>query len=247
MKKLILFTCFLLLLPVYVVLAQKEPGVLRVRFDDRHPLTIAVNDRRFPKVAGSLTIGDLPRRRNHLDVYEYRAYKDGGGHAKLVFSGRVRIRPGMATYCIVERSSGRVKIYTREHAGGNDYSDPVFDGGRTAAPAPPASTETESPQQLQSPATPLSTDNMKMLEAQVNILITDADKDEFLQRSLAGSSVQTQQVRKMLSWFGSEKGKLFFAKWVYSQVSDPDQFLSVLDDAFIYESSRQELRDYINP
>src|SRR5690606_8753392 len=121
--------------------------------------------------------------------------KDGGGHAKLVFSGRVRVRSGMVTYCIVERSSGRVKIYTREPAGGNDYSDPVFDGGRIVpAPSVPAGTQ-------QSLAIPLSADSLKKLEKEINILITDADKDEFLQQALTGLSVQTEQVRKMLSWF----------------------------------------------
>jgi len=222
--------------------AQREPGVLRVRFDDRHPLTVAVNDRRFPKIAGSLTIGDLPRRRSYLDVYEYRAYKDGGGHARLVFSGKVRVRPGMVTYCIVERTTGRVKIYTREPVAANDYSDPLFDQG-SALPLPPAAAQTEpSPQPRISP---LSADSMKILEQETIVHITDADKGVFLQQALSDKSVQTAQVRKMLSWFGSETSRLEFAKWAYDHVSDPDVFLS-LQDVFIYENSREELEQYIS-
>lgn len=247
---------FLALLPVLLsspVLAQRATGVLRVRFDDRSPAVVAVNGRHFQKSGRAFTIGDLPRGRSYVKVYAFRAYRDGGGgHARLVYEGKVRIHPGIVTYCIVERNTGRVLIYFRDPGGAGSYHDPDFDdpaaAPETVAPATresgPAATD-----KRRTPGAPgrqtLSAADIKELEKQVNGHIADEDKLRLMQELLEELSVSTAQVKEMLSWLGAETTRLEFAIWAYGRVTDPQQYHQ-LTAAFIYDSSKETLSSYIN-
>jgi len=248
----------LLLLPG-VLLAQRAAGVLRVRFDDRSPVTIAVNGRHFQKAGRALTIGDLPRGRSYVKVYAFRAYKEGGGgHAKLVYAGNIRIRPGMVTYCIVERSTGRALIYTRDPGGSNTYYDPEFDDNTTQPsstappPLPTPSAGDEAPAAAADrmaaadpPRQPFLNKEMKDLQKRVDDRIAGPDKLLELQDALAEKSVTTAQVKQMLSWLGYEPTRLEFAKWAYDHVSDPQQYPQIAA-VFTYESSKEDFSRYIS-
>ncbi len=215
------------------LLAQREPGILRVRFDDQHPLTIAVNEKRFPKVATSLTVGDLPPKRHTVDVYEFREYKDGGGQAKLMFSGRLKVRSGEVTYCIVERQTGRIKVYSREIAEDGSYWDPLFD-----VTTPKATPKQSSDRVVRSN---LKEAQLKELEQEISSIISDEDKMAFLRDGLTEKSLTTAQLKTLLKGLGSETTRLEFAKWAYPNVSDPENFVDLFD-LFVYDRSKEELR-----
>lgn len=126
MKKLLL-TTILVLLAVATVFAVpfRQRSVLRIRLSDNRPLTVVIDGRNFDRRGTSITIGDLPAGRHSVRIYSYRPYRDGGGgHARLLYSGTIRTRPGTITYCILDRNSGALGIRVRE------LDDSYFYNGR---------------------------------------------------------------------------------------------------------------------
>ncbi|RYZ36375.1 MAG: hypothetical protein EOP49_32645, partial [Sphingobacteriales bacterium] len=91
--KRILVLVLTLLLSVPAIYAQKSNrSVMRIRLSNGAPLMVTINGRDFKKIGRSITIGDIPRKRQYIQVYRYRAYADGqGGKAELAYSGNVKI------------------------------------------------------------------------------------------------------------------------------------------------------------
>jgi hypothetical protein len=244
---------FLMWIPALIsfqVSAQPATGTLRVRFDDYAQLTVAVNGRHFPRTGRTLTIGDLPSGRHHAKVYWYRAYKEGGGNAKLIYADRIRIRPGTTTYCIIEKNTGRAQVYTRE---GVSAYDPDFDETAAAAPAAQESdaggggmaTASARADISSSSIPPLAAEEMKALEKRVSNHVADEEKLALLQQELGSRVLSTVQVKEMLFWLGAETNRLEFAKWAYSRTRDRELYDQVAA-ALVYERSKEELRSYIS-
>ncbi len=108
MKKiLVLVLSFFLFL--HTASAQKsDRSTMRIRLSDGTPLLLTINGRDFKKTGRSITIGDIPRKRQDFRIYRFRPYADGrGGKAELVFSGRVKIEKGSTYDCVVDVREGK--------------------------------------------------------------------------------------------------------------------------------------------
>lgn len=194
--------------------AQKN--VLKVRSDDDAPITIAINDRYYEKVAREITIGDLPAGRHQLKVYEYKAYRDEqGGKAKLLFSGSVKVRRDAITTCVVNPAGGEMFVQSKR------FDDAVPDGKDGINKA-----------------------DVRRLQDKVKDAETDTERLKLMQASLSKLNYTTAQVAGMMQWLDFDDSRLQFAKWAYSNTVDKTRYAD-LEKEFTMQSNRDEFRQFL--
>ena len=100
MQKIILILfAVLFAIPTY---AQPERSLLKIRDQDGRMITAEINGRRYEKVARMLTFNDLPTRNHSLRLYVVRRARSGKKTARLIYSGRIRTKPGKIYYVTVD-------------------------------------------------------------------------------------------------------------------------------------------------
>lgn len=228
MKK--LFTIIILLLATVTTFAR-ERSALNIRFTDGREILVTIDGRRYQRHAASLTFGNLPSGWHDLRVYEYIQYTNGGGRAKLLYVGSVRVKPGKIAYCVVDPYAKRmrVRVEDKDHAyvdyGDNNGTD---DGSI----------------QDDFDNSGVKRKDLQDLKALVADRVTDTDKLKLMKSVLANKHYGTQDVRTMMEWLNFEASRLDFAKWSYDRVTDVHDYWKIEGD-FTYNSSKDEFNTYI--
>lgn len=65
-------------------------------------------------------------------------------------------------------------------------------------------------------------------------------------RVISVNSMNTRQILNICNLFSYETNRLEFAKFAFSHCVDPNKFY-LIDEVFLYESSKEELHEFINP
>lgn len=221
-----LFTCF-----TTAFAGSRERSIVTITLSDNAPLVVSVNGRNYNKHGRSITISDLPKGRHDLKVYEYLEYRKGGGRAKLLYSGRVKIAAGTINYCEVDIQTGELRVKTAELAAISTTTAPA----RTAA-----ATGNKVWQQ----GGKLSEQEMDDLQIQVAEKPTDIEKLKLVKSALDKKTFDTKQVRFMAGWFTFEDSKLDFIEWAYSRTTDKTEYAK-LEDIFTIERNKDDFRAYL--
>lgn len=225
-----LFTIIILLLATVATFAR-ERSALNIRFTDGREILVTIDGRRYQRHAASLTFGNLPAGWHDLRVYEYIQYANGGGRAKLMYVGSVRVKPGKIAYCVVDPYAKRmrVRVEDKDHAY-IDYGDNNgTDDGSTQDDFDNSGVKRK---------------DLQDLKALVADRITDTDKLKLMKSVLANKHYGTQDVRAMMEWLNFEASRLDFAKWSYDRVTDVHDYWKIEGD-FTYSSSKDEFNTYI--
>src|SRR5690606_6093471 len=69
-----------------------------------------INNRRFEKINTRLIIGQLPKGRNRIQVYEISESRNGRRKATPVYYGTIKMKAGMNYYGIINPRNGRMKM-----------------------------------------------------------------------------------------------------------------------------------------
>lgn len=238
-----------LLLSVPALYAQKSNrSVMRIRLSNGGPLLVTINGRDFKKVGRSITIGDIPRKRQYIQVYRYRAYADGaGGKAELVYSGNVKIQKGGTYDCVVDLNTRKFRLKEvstlqplpqlpppdkrrmqplDESANGqtqdNTNEEVVLD-------MPPDRTVSARLQPLKNAMDKVEADSKKLAEAK---------------KFITNNSVTSAEVKAIAEWIFFDDNRLLFVKAAYARVSDKANFNSV-GEVFTLEDSRKAFEDFM--
>lgn len=100
MQKIILMLfAILFAIPTY---AQRERSLLKVRDQAGRMITAEINGRRYDKVSKMLTFKDLPPRNHSLRLYVVTRTRSGQRKARLIYTGRLRTKPGKIYYVTVD-------------------------------------------------------------------------------------------------------------------------------------------------
>lgn len=205
-----------------------QRSVLEIRTNDHEPIVVSVDNRYYDRHGRTITIGNLPRGWHDLRVYEYLEYKKGGGRAKLLYTGRIRIDAGTVTHCVVDKQTGRMRIRTM------DMEDAYLDY--------------DQPDNNDVPGTSsniLTDKDLTDLKARTDDRITDTEKLKLMKSVLAERTYYSVQVRRMMEWLTFEDSKLDFAKWSYDRALDKQDYWK-LEDLFTFSSSKDEFNEYIS-
>lgn len=228
MSRLVYTLLFIITAFVPATAQYSQRSVLEIRTNDHEPIVVSVDNRYYDRHGRTITIGNLPRGWHDLRVYEYLEYKKGGGRAKLLYTGRIRIDAGTVTHCIVDKQTGRMRIRTM------DIEDAYLDY--------------DQPDNNDVPGTNsniLTDKDLTDLKARVDDRITDTEKLKLMKSVLGERTYYSVQVRRMMEWLTFEDSKLDFAKWSYDRALDKQDYWK-LEDLFTFSSSKDEFNEYIS-
>lgn len=224
-------------------MAQRS-STLVVQMHDNSPLTLTINDRQYNKQGTRLTIANLPPGRHYLKVYEYKPYRDEqGGHAKLVYSGTVRVKKNTYNIAVVDPTSRSLRLQTSE---GNTPISNAAPANEAPTTAPSGNTNNiivNTPQAAPGSSTyPQSA--LKNLQQKVQAKETDTERMKLLRASLNGKQLSTAQIRAVLSWLSFEASRLEMAKWAYPIATDKTEY-AALENIFQDGQSQADFREFM--
>lgn len=204
-------------------------SVLEIRLSDKSPLVVTIDGRQYNKHGRSITIGNLPKGKHSIRIYEFLEYKRGGGRAKLLFTGTIKVDAGTYNYCVVDVKTQDMRVRTMDleyaYVDYDDYgssdSIAVGDNGGT-----------------------LSAKDLNDLKTRADGRITDTEKLKLLKSVLSDYTYSSAQVRTITGWLAFEDSKLNFAKWSYDKVTDKQDYWK-LEDIFTYSTSKDEFNKFI--
>lgn len=205
----------------------RERSMLEVSLSDNSPLVITIDGRQYNKYGTKLTIGDLPRGWHDLTVYEYLEYKKGGGRARTVYTGRVRVKPGEFMSCVVDPRTQRISVRTM------DMADRQISLAEDTEPMPDVVPGG------------LNVNEVNTLYDKVANLKTDINKLKLLKKELVGEQYAVGQLMMMMDWLAFESSRVDLAKWSYNRVVDKENYRDIIAD-FEMDTSKKELEQYIN-
>lgn len=212
-----------------------QRSVLEIRMNDHEPIVVSVDGRYYNKHGRTITIGNLPKGWHDLRVYEYLEYRKGGGRAKLLYTGRIRIEPGTVTACVVDRQTGRMRTRTMDIEDAYlDYDQPDNDDRYN-----------DDNDRHDRNSNILNNQDLNDLKARVEDRITDTEKLKLMKSVLEQRRYYSVQVRTMMEWLAFESSKLDFAKWSYDRALDKQDYWK-LEDVFTFSSSKDEFNQYIS-
>ena len=213
-------------------------STLRIRLSDGSPLLITVNGRDFKKIGRAITIGDLPGKRQDIQVYKYRMFADGkGGKAELAFSGRIKIEKGNTYDCVVDLKTNKFRM---KHVS-SLQALPSPDAGPMQAPNGTAVDDT--PLEL-----PVTTEvDSKLLPLQKSMTAEDADSKKLTLalNYINTNKVNTQDVTNIASWIFFDDNRMKFVKEAYNKVVDKNNFDAV-GKVFTMDESKKEFSEFIS-
>lgn len=73
----------------------------------------------------------------------------------------------------------------------------------------------------------------------------DSDKVSVIKQQLRNTMVTSEQIKILIETLNYDKDRLDVAKYAYSRCADPNNYF-VIYPSFQFQSSAQELRDYIS-
>ncbi|WP_162902950.1 DUF4476 domain-containing protein [Taibaiella koreensis] len=250
MKRIIVLALAILCFLPAVFAQRSDRSTLRIRLSDGGPLLVTINGRDFRKIGRSITIADIPRKRQNMQVYRYRAYADGkGGKAELVYSGTIKVQKGSTYDCIVD--IGTRKFRMLEVASLQPLAQqPPFDPRRDQPLGQDEGTATDNSQPV-ADDTPMEMPPDRTVSARLQPLKTAMDKEDADSKKLAearkfiaANSVTSAEVTNIAGWIFFDDNRLTFAKAAYARVSDKQNFASV-GSVFTLPESKKDFEDFL--
>lgn len=225
-------------------------SIIRIRLSDGSPLMVTINGRDFGKIGRSLTIGDIPGKRQNLQVYKYRRYADGkGGKAELTFSGDIKIQKGSTYDCIVDVVSRKFRM--KEVASLAALPAPVpmnrngmqtLNQGQDAET--PAAVQEDDNGDLALPVAVEVRPELLPLKKSMESVDADSKKLSLAVAFINKNKVNTADVTNIANWIFFDDNRMKFVKQAYGSVSDKNNYATV-SSVFTLQQSKKEFEDFL--
>lgn len=221
---------------------RSDRSVMRIRLSDNSPLMVTINNRDFKKVGRTVTIGDIPRKRQSIQVYKFRPYADGnGGKAELVYSGTVKIQKGGTYDCVVDTRNRKFRM--RQVRSLQPIAAAVNSGPRNTPAIQNKGPESEEavfelPPDRSVPA------HLQSLKKSMDKEDADSKKLSVAQQYVASNNVNTQEVQQIADWIFFDDNRLLFVKSAYAKVSDKQNF-GRLAGIFTLDESKKDFDSFM--
>ncbi|PSK94526.1 DUF4476 domain-containing protein [Taibaiella chishuiensis] len=232
---------------------RSDRSMMRIRLSDGTPLLLTINGRDFKKTGRSITIADIPRKRQDLQIYRFRPYADGrGGKAELVFSGRVKINKGSTYDCVVDV---RERRFMMQEVGSlppldnrppfNQRRDQPIGSNANNDDAPYTADNAEQGSDLGMPPSEQVSSRLQTLKTAMDRVDADSKKLAEARKFIEQNSVTAAEVSSIAGWIFFDDNRLTFVKQAYAKVSDKANFKSEVGTVFTLASSQQEFDDFM--
>lgn len=248
MKK-ILFLALSFFLFLNAATAQRsDRSTMRIRLSDGTPLLLTINGRDFKKTGRSITIGDIPRKRQNFQIYRFRPYADGrGGKAELVYSGTVKISKGATYDCVVDVRER--KFMMKEVGSLAPIDRPPFNPRRDQPIGNNNGDEdqyaaTENTDIAMPPSHDVSS-RLQALKTAMDRVDADSKKLAEAKKFVTQNSVTAAEVKSIAGWLFFDDTRLVFVKQAYPKVSDKENFNAEAGSVFTLPASKSEFDGFM--
>ncbi|MFT4061353.1 MAG: DUF4476 domain-containing protein [Edaphocola sp.] len=243
MKK-VMFLWAVLVAAFNMAVAQGNKSTLRVRLSDGSPLLVTINGRDFKKIGRSLTIADIPRKRQNIQVYKWRPYANGGGgKAELTYSGTIKIEKGSINDCIVDVAKHKLRLFkvaTLQPLPPAPQPSPQRDRPLADADNAPVNEDIT----LAMPPDRSVSPKLAALKNTMDAVDADSKKLAEARKFVAANPVTSADVKAIAGWIFFDDNRLAFVKSSYGRVSDKANFAAVAD-VFTLDDSRKSFNDFL--
>lgn len=249
MKKILVLVLSFFLFVNAASAQRSDRSTMRIRLSDGTPLLLTINGRDFKKTGRSITIGDIPRKRQDLQIYRFRPYADGrGGKAELVYSGRVKINKGSTYDCVVDVRER--KFMMKEVSSLPAIERPPFNPRRDQ---PTANDNSQDEEQYAATdntdiAMPPSHDvssRLQPLKTAMDRVEADSKKLAEAKKFISQNNVTAAEVKSIAGWLFFDDTRLSFVKSAYPKVSDKEHFEAEAGSVFTLAGSKSEFDDFM--
>lgn len=251
MKKILVLALSLFLCFNVAVAQRSDRSTMRIRLSDGTPLLLTINGRDFKKTGRSITIGDIPRKRQDFQVYRFRPYADGrGGKAELVFSGRVKIQKGSTYDCVVDVRERKFMMKEVSSLPPLDNRPPFNarrdqpignDAEAYASSGAPADNNTD----IAMPPSHEVSGRLQALKTAMDRVEADSKKLAEAKKFVDQNGVTSAEVSDIAGWLFFDDTKLTFVKQAYSKVSDKANFAGEVGAVFTLPASKQDFDNFM--
>lgn len=234
------------LLSLNFVFAQKnDRSAMRIRLSDGSPLLVTINGRDFKKTGRSITIGDIPRKRQDIQVYRFRPYADGnGGKAELVYSGTIKLVKGSTYDCIVDL--GTRKFRMKEVSSLAPLAErPPFNPNQSQPVAQNSGNAGNEEVTLDMPPDRTVSSRLQPLKTAMDKTDADSKKLAEARKFIQQNTVTSEEVKQIAGWMFFDDNRMLFVKQAYARVSDKNNFTTVAE-VFTLTESKKEFNSFLN-
>jgi hypothetical protein len=241
MKKLIITLA--ICIGVLSARAGYMPSELTIRMWDYSVISLVFDGQIYDQYNTTYKLTGIDPGNHLLKVYRYYTNPQGGlsPYPKMVFSGYIKIKPGMSVDAMINNYAHFVILHEvslmphGNHYGhynnngphpGNNYNANDYDNNYYYTSPGMNSYEF---MELKSIVSNTSFDNSKLA---------------ICKQAISSNTVSSSQVFELMSLLSFESSKLELAKFAYYYVVDKNRFY-VVNNAFSFSSSIDELNDFI--
>jgi hypothetical protein len=205
-------------------------------------LSIIVDDRRYDRVTGAITLDDLSAGYHQVKVYEEKNLKRNGrrqDRARFIYSSRILIKP-YHHVSIAVRPSGEVDIMEQQisQRGRDDRNgrpgygdrDDRWNDGRPGSGRPGYQ--------------PMSDRMLQSAKEAIRREAFDKDKAIMAKQIISNNTLYTGQVKEIMQLFSFDDSKLDFAKYAYARTADKNNYFE-LYEMFAFRKNKEELMSYV--
>ncbi len=263
MKKIFLLLAIVLFtLPTF---AQRARTLLKIRDMEGRNITAEINGRRFDRIARTLTIRDFPPGRHTLRLYVVSKKRNGRNLARLIYTGRIRTKPGKIYYITVDDYEGLDIIEdcclgdngpwneqgSWYRARRNDQQDWERDLQMNPQRDDYYYKKKNRNNQFQTnPRDDWSHFSNGMSTAQHNTLVKqlhdasfESNRLDIAKQAIDDNQITCAQLVAIMNEMSFESSKLRIAKYGYTKLVDPENAFTI-NQGFGFSSSKDEFRQF---
>lgn len=195
---------------------------LTIKAPHHSNLTVILDNNRYHSTSNLLQIDNLPAGDHHLRIV---ANKGGGNYwsSEEIYNGHFKTNAGTKVVAKVN-SYGHLEMRQMAQNHNNQCE-------------PKCHSSSYAPQMM-------SPQSFANLRSTIDNTTFDDNKLRVAQHAITSNSMSSRQVEELVEMMSFESTKLKLAKFAYGKVVDPENYF-VVNDAFDFNSSSQELMAYI--
>lgn len=250
----------LLFFSTSLAFAQPKRSTIQFRLNDNSLIRLAMNGRYFPNTARVLTVGDIPGKKQYVEVYRVLPYSGRrGDKTQLIFSGSIKIEKGNDYQALINAQTGQLfltpvsslnaippvsQATEAPNVSTEDNTDDQADQENIVNQQNNSNAATDSSSEPSS-ATPELSPGMQMLQTQMSGEVVDKNKLEKAMEYIGQvRSLTSQEATQICSWLLFDENRLKFVKAAYPKISDPEN-LSILRSTFTEAASKATFEKFL--
>jgi hypothetical protein len=224
--------------------AGRMPSELNVRLYDNSLFTVVFDGQLYDQLSPSFTAANLRPGNHYMKVFRYHGSNGWyPAYNEVIYVGFVNVGPSKIIYGMISAERrfiilDEVALFPAHHDYGNhygnnnagndqnEYNNDGYNGGSYNASY-------------------MNDADFNILKNMVGNASFDDTKLTLCKQAISSNYICSAQVYELMTLMTFESNKLEFAKYAYKSVVDKNKYFMV-NDAFTFSSSIDELNDYIN-